>query len=261
MATPIEATIGAITVFRTVRRRAWIDERIAIVRWSCVTAIDGTRCRRGSRQAPADATPPPAVCTRRGPLHRMFHHTAHTLQDKFIGYPDDIHRTAAWATTSHEQFAVQVAKADTHRFTLYRSDFLPGTNLFSPSGASRFNIMFARFPSWLGPISVEWTPDQPAAGASRAARRSWTRCSRRASRSLAERVVIAPSPYPGAMGTEAVEQFYKHDLPRPGRRRRRSRCRRPRRPPREFIEMKHPSIDRAGSAARNARRMRARGRS
>ena len=62
----------------------------------------------------------------------------------------------------NEQFAVQVAKANTHRFTLYRSDFLPGTSQFSPSGASRFNIMATRIPGWMGPIMVEWTPDQPA---------------------------------------------------------------------------------------------------
>ena len=29
------------------------------------------------------------VCNRRGRLHRMFHHTAHTVQDKLVGYPDN----------------------------------------------------------------------------------------------------------------------------------------------------------------------------
>ena len=57
------------------RRAIWI------VRWSCVTTImvlvpDGARA-----QAPEDATPPPAVATRRGPLHRLFHHSAYTMQD------------------------------------------------------------------------------------------------------------------------------------------------------------------------------------
>ncbi len=56
---------------------------------------------------------------------------------------------------------MQVAKADPHRFTLYGTDFLPGTDRFSPIGASRFNLMFARLPDWSGPILVEWTPDQP----------------------------------------------------------------------------------------------------
>ena len=91
----------------------------------------------------------------------MFHHSAHTLQDKFVGYPDTFIEPPLGYYVN-EQFAVQVAKADTHRFTLYRSDFLPGTSLFSPSGASRFNIMSTRIPGWMGPITVEWTPEQPA---------------------------------------------------------------------------------------------------
>src|SRR5262249_12919786 len=38
-------------------------------------------------------------------------------------------------------FGVMKAKADPHRFMLYRSDFLPGTNKLSPPGAMRFNLM------------------------------------------------------------------------------------------------------------------------
>ena len=55
---------------------------------------------------------------------------------------------------------MQVAKADPHRFTLYRTDFLPGTSSFCRGGA-RFNLMFSRLPGWLGPVIVEWTPDEP----------------------------------------------------------------------------------------------------
>ena len=108
----------------------------------------------------------PPVCNRRGRLHRMFHHTAHTVQDKLIGYPENF----AEPPLGHyinEQFAVQVAKADPHRFTLYHSDFLPGTSLFSPIGASRYNIMATRMPGWLGPITIEWTPEQPELAESR----------------------------------------------------------------------------------------------
>ncbi len=111
----------------------------------------------------------------------MFHHTAHTLEDKVIGYPDAFAEPPL-GYYINRQLALQVAKADVHRFTLYRSDFLPGTNLFSPAGASRFNIMYARIPGWQGPLTVEWTPEQPKL-AEGAARRSWKRWSGRAARS------------------------------------------------------------------------------
>ena len=132
---------------------------------------------------------------------------------------------------------MQVAKADPHRFTLYRSDFLPGTNLFSPIGASRFNIMATRMPGWVGPIIVEWTPEQPELAQSR--RQAILETLMKAGQPiLADRVVIAPSPYPGAMGVEATNNYHQYDL-----RVARSRRRRFALPPaesaaREFDDMK-----------------------
>jgi hypothetical protein len=156
-------------------------------------------------QTPAAAGSAPPVCTRRGRLHRMFHHTAHTLEDKFVGYPGAFVEPPL-GYYINTQFAVQIAKADTHRFTLYRSDFLPGTSLFSPNGASRFNIMNARIPAWQGPITVEWTPDQPALAQARrlAILETMTKAGQPI---LASRVVIAPSPYPGAMGADAANNY------------------------------------------------------
>ena len=117
--------------------------------------------------------------------------------------PGYVHRAAAGLSTSTSNSRCRSRKADTHRFTLYRSDFLPGTNLFSPSGASRFNIMSTRIPGWMGPITVEWTPDQPALAEQR--RQAVLETMQRAGQPLlADRVVIGPSPYPGAMGVEAV---------------------------------------------------------
>jgi hypothetical protein len=153
-------------------------------------------------QTPDNADPAQPLCSRRGRIHRMFHHVAHTAQDKFIGYPQTFVEPPLGYYVN-EQFAVQVAKANTHRFTLYRSDFLPGTTEFSPSGASRFNIMAARMPGWTGPIMVEWTPGAPALAEER--RVAVLETMRNAGMPLvAERVVIGPSPYPGAMGVEAV---------------------------------------------------------
>ena len=130
-------------------------------------------------QAPAEPASAQPLCSRRGRIHRMFHHVGHTAQDKFVGYPETfIEPPLGYYSTSSS--AVQVAKADTHRFTLYRSDFLPGTTLFSPSGASRFNIMSTRIPGWMGPITVEWTPDAARAGRTAPPSLARRRCSRRA---------------------------------------------------------------------------------
>ncbi len=159
-------------------------------------------------EAGAQPPSPPAgqpVCQRRGRLHRIWHHTAHTLQDDFIGYPDTFIEPPLGAYVNR-QFSVQVAKADPHRFTVYRSDFLPGTELFSPVGASRFNLMYARLAGWPGPIVVEWTPDHPELAQQR--RKAILATLAAAGHPIAEdRVVIGPSPYPGAMGTEATNDF------------------------------------------------------
>jgi hypothetical protein len=183
-----------------------MDSRVILIfRWSCVTVLAGL-CSSGagaSAQDPSTNTPP--VCSRRGPIHRLFHHSAHTLQDKFIGYPNTFFEPPLGYYVN-EQFAVQIAKADMHRFMLYRSDFLPGTSMLSPSGASRFNIMFARLPSWPGPVSVEWTPEAP--DLARARRQAILNIMQQAGRPiLAQRVVVSPSPYPGALGTEASNNF------------------------------------------------------
>jgi hypothetical protein len=135
----------------------------------------------------------------------LFCHSAHTLEDKMVGYPDAFIEPPLGYFVS-EQLAVQVAKADVHKFTLYRSDFLAGTNEFSPIGASRFNIMFARLGSWPGPIHIEWTPDQPALAQAR--RLAVLATLERAGRPVeAGRVVIGPSPYPGALGIDAINNF------------------------------------------------------
>ncbi len=184
-----------------------------IVRWSWIAGVVFLVPIPAPAQTPAEppvqaVTEPPGqdpVCNRRGRLHRLFHHSAHTLQDKMIGYPQNF----AEPPLGHyinDQFAVQVAKADPHRFTLYRSDFLPGTSLFSPVGASRYNIMATRMPGWVGPITIEWTPEQPEVAQSR--RQAIADILRKTGQPiLADRVVVGPSPYPGAMGVEAANNF------------------------------------------------------
>jgi hypothetical protein len=83
---------------------------------------------------------------------------------------------------------------------------LPGTNQFSPTGAARFNLIYNRLNAWLGPITVEWTPDQP--GLAEARRQAVLATLQRGGQSIVpERVVIGPSPYPGAFGQEAADNF------------------------------------------------------
>ncbi len=153
--------------------------------------------------APASTAAP--VCTRRGRLHRMFHHTAHTLQDDFIGYPETFVEPPLGAYVNR-QLAIEVSKADAHRYTVYHTDFLPGTDKFSPIGASRFNLMYGRLPAWSGPIFVEWTPDQPELAESRR-RAIVTTLASAGMEWPADRVLIGPSPYPGAMGVEAINVY------------------------------------------------------
>ena len=105
---------------------------------------------------PADARP---VCSRRGRIHRAFHHVAHTAEDKFVGYPETFIEPRL-GTYLNEQFAVQVARPIRTALRC-TTRFLPGTSSFSPVGASGYNIMATRMPGWAGPIMIERTPEGP----------------------------------------------------------------------------------------------------
>lgn len=128
-----------------------------------------------------------------------------TCKDVFIGRPELFYEPPPGFYVN-EHFAMMQAKADPHRFTLYRTDFLPGTTRFSPSGAARFNLMAARLPRWLGPVIVEWSPDLPGLAESR---RDAVLATLQGSgiAMVPERIVIGPSPYTGSLGTDAANTF------------------------------------------------------
>src|SRR4051812_5617573 len=128
------------------------SDRARIFRWSSVAMASGLIAGYVQAQVPEPPPASPQVCQRGGAIHRMFHHSAHTVHDRFLGYPENFIEPPLGFYVK-EQFAMQVSKADNHRFILYRSDFLPGTDRFSPSGAARFNLMYSRLPGWIGPVT------------------------------------------------------------------------------------------------------------
>lgn len=192
------------------------DRSIPMSRWVWGAVLAATFTAEAAAQPPVASVPPPIpgapapaptgpVCNKRGRIHRMFHHVTHTLDDDFIGSPAAFYEPPL-GSYINRQFAIQVSKADTHRFAVYDTDFLPGTDLFSPIGASRFNLMYGRLPAWPGPIAVEWTPDRPELAEAR--RRKIVETLAAAGCPMpAERVVIGPSPYPGGIGTEGAGHF------------------------------------------------------
>lgn len=169
----------------------------------------------GLASAPADAGEPflhghppeaqPVQGRRVGPLRRLFRHTGYTIHDKFIGRPD-LFIDPPVGFSVRESFAVNEARAEQHRFTLYRSDFLAGTNTLSPTGADRLTNLACRLHAWPGPLVIEWTPDAPELAGVR----------RNAVVALLEqagvpvdpgRVVVGPSAYHGQLGPDAANNY------------------------------------------------------
>lgn len=155
--------------------------------------------------APPRGPAPRVVCETGGPVRRGVNHVGGVLQDNLIGYPQEFVEPPP-GFYIYETFGVMKAKANTHRFTLYRSDFLAGTDRLSPAGAGRFNLMAARLRGWLGPVVIEWSPDQPGLAESRRAAvlalLGGIGCP-----VIPERVVVGPSPYPGSLGTDAANNY------------------------------------------------------
>ncbi|SIN99955.1 hypothetical protein SAMN05444166_1977 [Singulisphaera sp. GP187] len=152
-------------------------------------------------QPPVPIPPTGPTPTGRGPLtRRELRHKA--WRDTFIGRPADFVEPPL-GTYVQDNFSLMRAKADPHRFTLYRSDFLDSTDRLSPTGAARFNLMASRLSGWLGPVVIEWSPDEPGLAESR--RTAVVAALQGAGLPvIPERVVIGPSVYPGGLGEDAV---------------------------------------------------------
>ena len=142
---------------------------------------------------------------RAGPIRRAFHHLGFTLKDRFIGYPEEFVEPPLGASV-YETMGVMKSKADAHDFILYRSDFIDGDATLSPQGAQKLSLMAARLPGWMGPLTVEWTPDRP--GLAEARRDALVTTLQGAGLPIgSERVLVGPSPYPGLIGPDADSNY------------------------------------------------------
>jgi hypothetical protein len=178
------------------RKRPWRTAALA------AGLLSGTSWARAQPPAlplgPAPLVEGPYVAGDRRSIGQRLHETLIGRHDLFYEPPP------GYFVRNH--FGMMKAKADPHRFTLYRSDFLPGTDRLSPTGASRFNLMASRLPGWLGPVIIEWSPDEPALAE---ARRACVMATLAATGQpvIPERVVIGPSPYPGGLGSDAAGNY------------------------------------------------------
>lgn len=140
-----------------------------------------------------------------GPIRRAMHHVAFTLKDRFIGYPDQFVEPPL-GFTINEHFATMKAKADPHEFFLYQTDFVRESTTLSPTGAQRLTLIANRLNCWLGPVVVEWTPENPQLAESR--RMAVLQAMASAGIPLdPDRVLVGPSPYPGLIG-DIAERYY-----------------------------------------------------
>jgi hypothetical protein len=128
-----------------------------------------------------------------------------SCKDTFIGRPELFYEPPPGFYVN-QYLSLMQARADPHRFTLYQTDFLPGTNRLSPTGATRFSVMAKRLPQWLGPVLIEWSPDYPGLAEARRAAVLET-LQRVGVAMIPERVVIAPSPYPGLLGADGNQNY------------------------------------------------------
>ncbi len=140
-----------------------------------------------------------------GPIRRAFRRTSSAIHEHFIGNPEEFVEPPLGFYV-YENIGMMKAKADPHRFTLYNSDFLVGSDRLSPAGARRFSEMARGLPKWMGPMIVEWTPENPALATARKDAVVALLDSARIP-IVPERVVVGPSQYEGLFGTDAGNNY------------------------------------------------------
>jgi hypothetical protein len=170
-------------------RRSWWASLLGLV-----LAAEGV-------QAQEPVSPPRKI----GPIRRAFRHVARTVHEDFIGDPD-LFAEPPLGAPLNETIGLMRAKAAPHYFTLYRSDFLVDSTALSPSGLARMSRICGGLRGWLGPVVVEPTLDRPGLAESR--RAAVVALLNEAGHPVGlERVVIAPAVGPGALGTDAANNY------------------------------------------------------
>jgi hypothetical protein len=152
-------------------------------------------------------TPTPASCPPRrvGTLRRAIRHVSRTVHEDFIGDPLLFDEPPLGASVNMNR-AVMKGRAEPHKFTLYRSDFLVDSTALSPSGASRIVRINAGLACWLGPVIIEPTPDRP--GLAEVRREAVIALLVNSGHLIEDgRVVIGPPVAPGLLGTDAANNY------------------------------------------------------
>jgi hypothetical protein len=197
----------AMKGYRAMRPRK-IKTRTRIAGWASALAAGLVSGEAVAQYAEPPAEPvamPVQSAPAGGPIHRLFAHIGSRLQDKMIGYPDQFSEPPLGFYVN-EHIALMQSRADMHKFILYRSDFMEGEANLSPIGAQRLSLMAARLGCWLGPLTVEWTPDKPGLADMR--RTNIVAMLQKAGLPVVpERVVVGPSPYPGLLGADAQNNY------------------------------------------------------
>ncbi len=163
--------------------------------------------RRARAQTPDDPHELPLRSVlARGTIHRMFHHSAHTLQDKFVGYPETFIEPPLGCL---RQRTIRHASLQGRRPPVHPlSHRLPAGDqsvLADRSIAVQYHAHAD--PKLARPDHTSSGPPTNPAWTSRAGRLCSPLSQRLGRPIVAERVTIGPSPYPGAMGVEAANNF------------------------------------------------------
>lgn len=82
-------------------------------------------------------------------------------QGKVLGYPEDF-RPRPLGASVYDTARTMVANGEAARLTLYRYDFVPGTETLSPAGLDQLARLAPQFAASPYPLIVERTPGDPA---------------------------------------------------------------------------------------------------
>lgn len=142
---------------------------------------------------------------RPGPIKRAFHKVGSAVHKHFIGDPEEFLEPPL-GFYLYENIGLMKSHADQHSFTLYNSDFVVGADRLTLAGTKRLNDMARKLPKWMGPMLIEWTPEDPALGEARKKKIAAILDSANIAM-VAERIVVTPSPYAGLYGTDAGNNY------------------------------------------------------